>query len=527
MTDVTLARDRAFREGGAESSPQLYNPGKARHMAKTLSRATQIVYRMWPRLASDEEILVIAASGDVSLTTKDAKHELKLPESCFSELVERFEQYKFKSVTGVHGDAMSDYTHILEVHEGPKKKARCTLRFNHEFGTLIGNAPVGIKETITLLSRLCEKLTQGVEPDEPLDTILIELGRGIDFPYINPHGDPGPFVLLDRKGKTLPASPMGWSMPYADGLLPCRVGDKYGFIRISGELMIPAAYGLTLGFSEGLAAVKIEDKWGYIDTQGTMVIAPAFSSATSFSDGRAHVQRGEQGGFIDEQGSFSILPAGTLQVGRYVEGLARFKALNRIGVACWGFFDKAGEIIVPPEYDMVYDFVDGLARVQLDDLYGYIDPRGKVIIEPEFPEASDFSEGLAGIHEEGHTGYINPEGEMVIDIEFRNGSSFSEGLAAVGLGTKMGYIDITGKVAIEPNFELAEPFRDGRAAVRVDHRWGYIDRRGELVLPAIYESARPFRDGVACARLFAAPKEIVHTGSAKVIVNLGKGKASS
>ena len=215
-------------------------------MAKTLSRATQIVYRMWPRLASDEEILVIDASGEVSLTTKEAKHSLKLPESCFAELLERFEQYKFKSVTGVHGDAMSDYTHILEVHEGPKKKARCTLRFNHEFGTLIGDAPVGIKETITLLSRLCEKLTQGVEPDEALDTSLIELGRGIDFPYINPHGGPGTFVLLDRKGKALPASPMGWSMPYADGLLPCRVGDKYGFIRISGELMIPAPVATTV-----------------------------------------------------------------------------------------------------------------------------------------------------------------------------------------------------------------------------------------------------------------------------------------
>jgi len=494
---------------------------------KTLSRATQIVYRMWPRLSSDEEVLVISRSGDISLTTKDATHTLKLPESAFEELLERFEQYSFKSISGVHGDAMSDYTHVLEVQEGPKKKARCTVRFNHEFGTLTGEAPVGIKETITLLSRLCEKLTQGVAEDEPLDTIMLELSRGIDFPYINPHGEPGPFVLLDRDGKPLPASPMGWSMPYADGLLPCRVGDKYGFIRITGELMLPAAYTLTLGFSEGLAAVKINDKWGYIDTQGTMVIAPQFSSAASFSDGMANVQRGEQGGFIDAHGEFRVSPAGTLQVGKYVEGLARFKALNRIGVACWGFIDKQGETIVQPEYDMVYDFVDGLARVQLDDLYGFVDPRGKVIIEPEFPEASDFAEGLAAIHEEGHTGYIDRDAQMVIPIEFRAGTSFSEGLAAVGLGARMGYIDRDGKIAIGPHFDVAHPFADGRATVRVDHRWGYIDRQGAIVIPTTYESARPYADGVACARLFAPPKPLVHTGSAKVIVNLGKSKPSA
>ena len=166
-------------------------------MPGTLSRATQIVYRMCPRLASDEETLVFMASGEVTLTTKEGKHQVKLPESAFQEVLERLEQYSFKSITGVHGDAMADYIHEVEVHEGPKKKARCTLRFNHEFGTLIGQAPTGIKETITLLSRLAEKLTHGIGRDEALDTLLIELGRGIDFPYINPHGGPGAFILLD------------------------------------------------------------------------------------------------------------------------------------------------------------------------------------------------------------------------------------------------------------------------------------------------------------------------------------------
>ena len=493
-------------------------------MSRTLSRATQIVYRMWPRLSSDEETLVIAASGDVSLNTRDNKYNLRLPESAFEELVERLEQYSFKSVTGVHGDAMADYTHEIEVHEGTRKKARCTLRFNHEFGTLIGHAPTGIKETITLLSRLAEKLTQGVHPDEHLDTLLLELGRGIDFPYINPHGGPGAFVLLDRSGKALPASPMAWSMPYADGLLACKVDDRYGFIKITGELVIPAAFNLTLGFSEGLAAVKVEDRWGYIDTRGQMVIPPQFTSASHFSDGIAHVQLADKGGFVDQDGKFTADRPGTLQVGKYVEGLARFKALNRIGVACWGYIDKAGDIAIQPEYDMAFDFGDGIARIQQDDLFGYIDPRGKVIIDPQYTEASDFHEELAAIHDEGHTGYINRDGEMVIDMEFRGGGNFSEGLAAVGIGTKMGYIDRDGKIAIPPTFEVAESFADGRAAIRMNHKWGYIDRQGKTVIEPNYESARPFRDGVACARLFAKPKPIVHTGSPKVIVNLGKTK---
>ncbi|MEZ4450224.1 MAG: WG repeat-containing protein [Nannocystaceae bacterium] len=500
-------------------------------MPATLARATQLVYRMSPRLSGDEETLVMTTSGDVNLSTKESKLHVKLPESAFEELIERLEQYSFKSVTGVHGDAMADYIHELEVHEGPRKKARITLRFNHEFGTLIGQAPTGIKETITLLSRLSHKLHQGVGPDEPLDTLLLELGRGIDFPYINPHGGPGSFVLLDPLGTQLPASSMAWSMPYADGLLPCKVEDRYGFINVKGELVLPAAFTLTLGFSEGLAPVKVDALWGYIDTRGTMVIPPTFSSASAFTDGMAHVQRGDEGGFIDPKGKFIPDRPGTLQVGKFSEGLARFKALNRIGVAAWGFIDKSGEIVLQPEYDMVHDFYDGLARVQVDDLYGFLDPKGKIAIEPTFAEVGDFHEGLAAVHDEGRSGYIDRQGEMVIDMEFRAGGPFSEGLASVGIGTRMGYIDRQGKVVIEPAYDVAEAFSDGRAAVRVNHRWGYIDRKGKMMIQAIYESARPFREGVACARLFAKPKPLVHTGSPKVIVNLGnrgkaKGKAS-
>jgi hypothetical protein len=495
-------------------------------MPGTLARATQIVYRMCPRLSNEEETLVFMAGGEVTLSTRDAKHQIKLPESAFQELIERLEQYSFKSVTGAHGDAMADYFHEIEVHEGPTKKARCTLRFNHEFGTLIGQAPTGIKETVTLLSRLAEKLTHGIGRDERPDTILLELSRGIEFPYINPHGGPGPFILIDRAGQEIAASSKSWTLPYADGLLPCRVGDKYGFIKTSGELVIPSAFHLTLGFSEGLAAVKVESLWGFINTRGDMVIPPSFGSASNFADGMAHVQRGEQGGFVDPQGSFTPDRPGTLQVGKFSEGLARFKALNRIGVAAWGFINKAGEVVVPPDYDMAHDFTEGVARVQLDDLYGFVDTRGEVVIDPQYPEVADFHEGLAAVHDEGRTGYIDLRGEMVIEMDFRNGGNFSEGLAAAGIGTRVGYIDREGKVAIEPAFDVGEIFMDGRAAVRVNHRWGYVDRKGEVVIPAIYESARPFQDGIGCVRLFAAPKPIVHTGSPKVIVNLGKGKGS-
>jgi hypothetical protein len=69
-------------------------------------------------------------------------------------------------VTGVHGDAMADYQHEIEVHEGPKKKSRCTLRVNHESGTLLGTAPTGMKEMVKLLDLIVARVQLGILNDD-------------------------------------------------------------------------------------------------------------------------------------------------------------------------------------------------------------------------------------------------------------------------------------------------------------------------------------------------------------------------
>ena len=107
-------------------------------------------------------------------------------------------------------------------------------------------------------------------------------------------------------------------------------------------------------------------------------------------------------------------------------------------------------------------------------------------------------------------------------VAWDRAGNFSEGLAPVGVGAKTGFIDREGRVVVEPLFDTAQSFADGLAPVRVNHKWGYVDRLGRMVIDPTYESAAPFSDGVACVRRFADPKPVVHTGSKKVIINMGK-----
>ncbi|MFM8470859.1 MAG: WG repeat-containing protein [Limisphaerales bacterium] len=120
--------------------------------------------------------------------------------------------------------------------------------------------------------------------------------------------------------------------------------------------------------------------------------------------------------------------------------------------------------------------------------YGYRDRSGEFVIPPQFDYAGEFSEGLAvvGVGKFPGTkwGYINLQGQVVIPAQFDGAHDFSEGMAAVSVGGKLGYSDRTGKLAVPPQFDEAQKFNGGRARVRIIQRgYGYINKAGEFVVP--------------------------------------------
>jgi hypothetical protein len=197
-----------------------------------------------------------------------------------------------------------------------------------------------------------------------------------------------------------------------------------------------------------------------------------------------------------------------------------------------GYIDRAGKLVINPQYDSFSEFSEGLAvfcvgqcdqehwqgyryvKGSLDTepleqtfKYGYIDETGKIVINPMFESAYAFKEGLAGVcagngcyysrpsdkpKEEAKWGFIDRTGAFVITSQFKNVSPFHEGLAAVSVGDKWGYIDKTGKFVINPQFDSALQFENGIAEVGLkvprkpdsimdDYQYGYIDRTGKYI----------------------------------------------
>jgi len=124
-----------------------------------------------------------------------------------------------------------------------------------------------------------------------------------------------------------------------------------------------------------------------------------------------------------------------------------------------GYIDKTGKYVIPPQFDGVWNFSEGLARVrvagqtmsEVPEQMKFINKQGKIVFTVTNGEwADEFSEGLANVSvrkrpEKEMWGYINQKGNFVIKPQFQQANPFYHGLAQVVVDNKLAYIDKSGR----------------------------------------------------------------------------------
>lgn len=166
----------------------------------------------------------------------------------------------------------------------------------------------------------------------------------------------------------------------------------------------------------------------------------------------------------------------------------------------YGCTDEFNQVIIPPKFDFIREFTEGLAAVCYNDKWGYIDPTGKFMIAPRFEKADQFSEGLAAVVINGKCGYINRSGKIVIQpqftpiepesLQFPISGLFSHGVACVKVNDKYGFINKAGAIIIPAQFDTADIFYFGYYnRVSINGKYGYIDTTGVFIIPPKFDDA--------------------------------------
>ncbi|MDR1704189.1 MAG: WG repeat-containing protein [Clostridiales bacterium] len=203
-----------------------------------------------------------------------------------------------------------------------------------------------------------------------------------------------------------------------------------------------------------------------------------------------------------------ILPPLYDEIENFSDGLAAV----RLGTK-WGYIDEDGNEVIPLIYDRAYSFSEGLARVEIDYKPYVIDKTGnQVFYFNNLYVVSSFSEGLAAFttsHYPSKFGYIDTYGNEVIPCIYDGAGAFSNGIAVVnviagdGLSFSQSIIDKNGIMAfpLKENMYIGD-FIDGLARVTSNKgKHGFINKNGEEIVPPIYDYASSFNGGFATVQL--------------------------
>ncbi len=227
---------------------------------------------------------------------------------------------------------------------------------------------------------------------------------------------PSRYAFLRRYGtrfRILPGRRYAMVHNFHDGLAQVQVYHhrhlvRLGFVNIYGKLVIPAKYEEATHFSEGLAAVSIAGhthKFCYINKRGKIVIPErTCTSAYPFHSGLARIQ-------LLRSGYIYINKSGRIAFNKkfdraydFSEGLALVEINDR-----FYYIDTKGRIALNGtsfKY-MNGPFKEGFAyAINEDKKYGFINKKGEWVIPPQFEEARSFSDGVAAIKINGKWGFI-------------------------------------------------------------------------------------------------------------------------
>ena len=299
----------------------------------------------------------------------------------------------------------------------------------------------------------------------------------------------------EMNGNYTPLPKECYDKNFIDGVTEIEENGKFGFMDITGKVIIEPQYDNVGQFAEGLAYVRSvwNEGVGYIDKNGEVVLAPKYLAAGHFSEGiapvKVKVHGREKWGYINKTGDFAIEPTYSF-ASRFIDGKA-LVTREKKNV----FIDKEGNILGSVSNPYI-DFYDGLRQCYVNKRYGYLNKSGNIVIEPQFTVTTNFSEGLAGVKKKGEKyGFIDIAGNYIVEPKFDNVGCFSNGLCVIKKGKKYGYIDKSGNIVIKPTFEQALRFENnGLAIVKKDGKCGLIDKKGEWVVSPEFDRIWPYEN---------------------------------
>jgi hypothetical protein len=363
------------------------------------------------------------------------------------------------------------------------------------------------------------------------------------------------YGYIDNNGKALFSETFDGAWSFVNGRAMVRIDKKYGYIDMTGKEVIPAKYDdatpslgeavlvkegkqilaldpdgnelakvpgsdVYTAYREGYGIVKNGGKYSYVDTTGHVLTTISAEEVFPFVNGSALIARKashfnwggllgtvltlgmggyycpyDDGGLFSEDYKFGYINKQGME---YIPTKNDFNGIfykNRVITKIkgkYGCLDRAGNIVVPTEFNDISDFCglnDDIVVVKVGDYYSYYKV-GAGLFSGKYIQAQKFTEGLAAVAvAEDKWGYIDEAGQQVIKARFEDATSFDHGVAVVKTAGKKGVIDKTGQYVIKPSeeYQALKISHDGSIIFKKSGKWGLMDQHGNVLIVPQYD----------------------------------------
>lgn len=274
----------------------------------------------------------------------------------------------------------------------------------------------------------------------------------------------------------------------SEGLIPVCQSGLWGFIDVTGEIVIPSEYLEAHPFSEGLGRVRASNGlFGFINSSGSFVIPPTFEEAGDAHSGLIRVKSELGTAFIDfDQNSL------TEKVFSKASDFSHGLALVEFGGG-WYVMDSLGKILTPP-----FDQIIMGSKTEPAVIY----ENGKWIYQSTIPALNtpyDYVEPFfrhhAVVKTQGGWHILRQDGELIVsspktlmNLGYGAYAYFENGVYQITLQNQT--LDLDGITEIHR-------MHDGYMVYRQHQSWNWLDATGRPLLDRPVSLAWDFEQGLA------------------------------
>lgn len=119
----------------------------------------------------------------------------------------------------------------------------------------------------------------------------------------------------------------------------------------------------------------------------------------------------------------------------------------------WGAVNRKEELIIQPNYDSIYSFINGMAITRINDKYGLINDYGKVIVQNRYEQMQHLDNGRYTTVEKGGYGLMDKDGKVIITNKYDSLNDTSNGYTIVKTNDKFGVVGLNGVNTIPSTYD--------------------------------------------------------------------------